>query len=210
MGFTFRLASAPALAAVNWSALGPLAARQQRNREATAPTVSVYRWWARRSHAVIGALLDAAARPGDVVSDPFSGGGTVAVEAARRGLAVVAQDLYPWAVKGLATVFDGCSGDEVRTAAEALQATPAPARAELYSADCSRHGQGEILNAFWVRSVQCTTCTHDAFLFPFGLLTLASRTRDEPEGYFGCSACGTVTSHDWRPSKGAVGDVVDG
>jgi 23S rRNA G2445 N2-methylase RlmL len=41
---------------------------------------------------VVGALIDAAkaelGRDGLLVADPFSGGGTVAIEAARRGLPV--------------------------------------------------------------------------------------------------------------------------
>jgi adenine-specific DNA methylase len=47
----------------------------------------------------MGAVLDAAAeRYGTdlVVADPFSGGGTVALEAARRSIKTYAQDVHPW------------------------------------------------------------------------------------------------------------------
>src|SRR5438105_4877371 len=50
------------LAAVDWPTVGKEVRRQQRSRERITPTISVYRWWARRPHALIGALLDASSR----------------------------------------------------------------------------------------------------------------------------------------------------
>src|ERR1700683_4870011 len=91
---------------INWHELDRVVATQQRNRETHSPVVSLYRWWARRPHAVAGAILDAAiCEFGTIftVADPFSGGGTVAFEAVRRGLDVYAQDLYPWPANSLAT-----------------------------------------------------------------------------------------------------------
>src|ERR1019366_4196669 len=84
---------------VNWSGLDLLVTHQQRNRSAHSPVISLFRWWARRPHSFAGALLDAARiefrRNSFLVADPFSGGGTVAFEATRRGLPIYAQDLYP-------------------------------------------------------------------------------------------------------------------
>jgi putative DNA methylase len=83
---------------VNWEGLDTLVGIQQRNRERHAPAVSLFRWWARRTHAVAVAFLDAAKTELGtgrfVVADPFSGGGTVAFEAVRHGLAMYAQDLW--------------------------------------------------------------------------------------------------------------------
>ena len=94
---------------VSWHALDRLVIEQQRNRSAHAPVISLFRWWARRPHCFAGALLDAAKkefrRESFLVADPFSGGGTVAFEAVRRGLPIYAQDLYPWPSKGLATAL---------------------------------------------------------------------------------------------------------
>ena len=68
---------------VNWRELDRLVEAHQRNREAQTPVISLFRWWARRPHAVVGAILDAAIAEFDsesfVVADPFSGGGTVAL-----------------------------------------------------------------------------------------------------------------------------------
>jgi len=111
---------------VDWDALGQTVRTQQRNREIHTPLVSLYRWWARRSHALIGALLDAASEKSCsqrlVVSDPLSGGGTVAIEAVLRGHRVYAQDLHPWAVRGLATALDGADPVELEKAGERVMA----------------------------------------------------------------------------------------
>jgi len=89
LGMSHLPAEQSLLARINWRAVGARTAAELRNREVHAPVVSTYRWWARRPHSVMGALLDAALDkfgPELIVSDPFSGGGTVTFEAARRGL----------------------------------------------------------------------------------------------------------------------------
>src|ERR1700730_16713632 len=99
----------PLINHVDWRALDRLVVNQQRNRCAHTPVISLYRWWARRPHCFAGAVLDAAKKEFQtesfLVADPFSGGGTVAFEAARRGLSIYAQDLYPWPSKALATAL---------------------------------------------------------------------------------------------------------
>src|ERR1700692_3741428 len=94
---------------VNWKELDRLVLDQQRNRSAHAPVISLFLCWARRPHCFASALLDAATlefgNDSFLVADPFSGGGTVAFEAVRRGLPIYAQDLYPWPSTGLATAL---------------------------------------------------------------------------------------------------------
>jgi hypothetical protein len=64
---------------IEWEDLDHTVETQQRNRETYSPAISLFRWWARRPHAVAGAILDAAkaefGRPSFLVADPFSGGG---------------------------------------------------------------------------------------------------------------------------------------
>ncbi len=145
------------LARVDWQEVENLVRSQQRNREVHTPPISLFRWWARRSHALIGSLLDAAVEAADgdplAVSDPFSGGGTVAIEAARRGLPMYAQDLHPWAVTGLATALDGADPTEFARGADALLTKLAPLRRRLYVVPCDEHGaQSEVLTTFWVEN----------------------------------------------------------
>jgi SAM-dependent methyltransferase len=185
---------------IDWETLDIEVSHQQRNREVHAPAISLYRWWARRPHALIGELLDAAG-PGEIlVSDPFSGGGTVALEASRRGLSVYAQDLHPWPTAGLATALDGVNAEELCSAGEEWLASLHLLRAEHYAAACAEHADegGEILTAFWVRQARCPDCERAAYLFPYSLITLASRRKEEKFGFFGCTACGYVTRSDLK------------
>ncbi len=45
---------------VDWTDVSERVMREQRNRQVYVPPISLYRWWARRPHALIGALIDAA------------------------------------------------------------------------------------------------------------------------------------------------------
>jgi putative DNA methylase len=188
----------PLLAQIDWDKLSARVQAEQRNRECYTPPISVFRWWARRPHALIGEVLDAAradsiaGRP--VVSDPFSGGGTVALEAARRGLHVYAQDLHPWPIRGLLTALDGIDADALEAAGNELMTALEPLRKELYGSRCPVHGDAsEITHTFWVEEIQCPSCEGSVFLYPYGLISTGSRQRDETHGYFGCSGCGSVT-----------------
>ena len=183
---------------VNWSVLDRDVLVQQRNREVFSPAISLFRWWARRPHAVAGSLLDAAIKVfGDdsfVVSDPFSGGGTVAFEAARRGLSVYAQDLYPWPSMGLATSLNRADVDEFRLARVLLTNQLQPLRALYQRKD---HDQPcEVTHIVRVRVAECLHCQSDIFLFRDPLVSVASRSIDENRAFYGCSACGAVTSRE--------------
>jgi putative DNA methylase len=194
------------LARVSWADVDELVRRQQRNREVHAPGISLYRWWARRPHALIGALLDAACDDDvPVVSDPFSGGGTVAMEAARRGLSVYAQDLHPWAAAGLATTLDGVDAEALTSAGARWLEGLSDLRSRLYATNCPAHGPGEVVHTLWARAQECTACQRDIFLFPYSLVTVDSRRKDEPNGWFGCRACGHVTRSRLSVARRACG-----
>ncbi|MGN6215417.1 MAG: hypothetical protein ACTHN7_00445 [Solirubrobacterales bacterium] len=194
------------LAELSWSELEQLIRIQQRNREVHTPPISTFRWWARRSHALIGALLDEAkdAAGGELtVADPFSGGGTVAVEAARRDLDVYAQDLHPWAVAGLRAALKPVDPEELERASRRLLTALSSVRADLYGTTCPEHGaEAEVLTAFWVRVVHCPDCAREVFLYPYSLITRASRQPDEPRAWWGCQACGGVTERAYPRGRG--------
>jgi putative DNA methylase len=180
---------------VNWNSLSRLVIRQQRNRSAHTPAISLYRWWARRPHCFAGALLDAAQkefrRASFLVSDPFSGGGTVAFEATRRGLPIYAQDLYPWPSRSLATALTTVSQHEFQVAAATLLEEIAQYRQAYWRRDGS--STWETTHIVRVRSAYCPACARRFFLFRDPLISIASRSTEETRAFFGCIACGGVT-----------------
>lgn len=186
----------PLLASLDWEELEERVRTQQRNREVHTPAISTFRWWARRSHALIGDLLDSAIGDSDAycVGDPFSGGGTVAVEAARRGADVFAQDLHPWAIAGLSTTLRPVDPDHLEDAARKLLDRLDQLRDSLYRTSCPDHGEGsEILTTFWVRVASCPDCSRNVYMYPYSLVTKASRAAEEKEAWWGCGACGMVS-----------------
>lgn len=180
---------------VNWSSLDSLVTHQQRNRSAHSPVISLFRWWARRPHSFAGALLDAAREEFNsdhfLVADPFSGGGTVAFEASRRGLPIYAQDLYPWPSEGLATALTAADPDEFQLAADGLLKTLEPYRKHYWRQ--SRHESWETTHIIRVRVAVCSCCSSRFYLFRDPLISLASRSGTEEYAFFGCASCGAVT-----------------
>lgn len=185
------MASPSILSVIAWRRVSRIAQHEQNNREQYAPVVSSYRWWARRPHSVMGAILDAAQGIyGNhfTVADPFSGGGTVTVEAARRGLTAYAQDLYPWAAEGLATALTPTNSQDFKAASDVLLALLGRHRTKYRTAD-----GGELTHVLRVRIGCCPNCRSDVHLFPEYMVTRASRGVRERQAYFGCTACGGVT-----------------
>ena len=178
------------LSRVNWQKVGRMTQRELHNRELYAPVVSTYRWWARRPHSVMGALLDAAVDrfgQGLTVSDPFCGGGTVTFEATRRGLRAYAQDLYSWPTRGLATALNPADPRDFEAAAQQLLAVLEPQRDNYRTPD----GR-ELSHVIRVRATACNHCGHDYFLFPQPLISVLTRSPGERNAYFGCSGCGAI------------------
>lgn len=179
------------LARVDWDKVGKAVIKQQSNRECHTPVVSMFRWWARRPHALIGEILNSAAKVQGKrelrVSDPFSGGGTVAFEAVRRGLPVYAQDLYPWPTTGLAVALSRCSKDEFSASVSRLLKDLSPLRS-LYRRPDGR----ELTHILRVRLGSCPHCIKAIYLFPYPLISLVSRNSDEKRALYGCRSCGSV------------------
>ncbi|PLS86424.1 MAG: hypothetical protein CYG60_07290, partial [Actinobacteria bacterium] len=183
------------LGKVGWAEVDRNVQVQQTNREKHSPVISGFRWWARRPHAVVGALLEAAVaelgEEGFMVADPFSGGGTIAFEAARRGLAVYAQDLYPWPTFALASVLRPADPEEFAEASRELLVS-LEAHRDLYKRG-EDNERWEATHVLRVRIALCPGCGGDVHLFPEPLVSVASRGTRETDGLFGCAACGTAT-----------------
>jgi putative DNA methylase len=190
-------ADQPLLSRLDWARIDKDVQAHQRNREKYTPPISLFRWWARRSHVLIGAILDAAVAESDVpprLADPFSGGATVALEGARRGLPTYAQDLHPWTIAGLHTALDGVTGESIDAASETVLSGLTPLRRKLYRSPCAQHGDdSEVLTSFWVGRVGCPECASPTYLYPYSLVTVGSRRKDEEWGYYGCTTCGVVS-----------------
>lgn len=201
-----------------------LARVESRNREVHLPPVSVYRWWARRTAAVNGAVMDAFARDHSgtplVVADPFAGGGVIPLAAAIRGHRVYAQDLNPWAAAGLASMLALPAADPLREAAAVLHQRVLPEVLAAYGTTMSDGQPGLISHTFRVVRSACTACGRSARLFPHAMISLLARKERRcreaflacPDGHLfkgpadaisACELCGidTAPSYNYTPGR---------
>jgi adenine-specific DNA methylase len=153
---------------------------ETRNREHYLPPISVYRWWARRTEAISGALIDAAVhelkdREDLLVADPFAGGGVIPLAALLRGHAVYAQDLNPWVAKGLATMLRLPPAAELRLAREQLEILAAALLNRAYATTFSDRSAALISQTLRVAVACCSKCGHEHRLFPHALVSRTKR-----------------------------------
>ena len=187
---------------------------ESRNREVHLPPVSTYRWWARRTAAVNGAIIDAVARdmPGDLlVADIFAGGGVIPLAAVTRGHKVYAQDLNPWAVFGLSAMLGLPDPDSLREAAATLEQWSHTRVQHAYGTIMSDGEPGLVSHTFRVATAECSRCGRRSRLYPYALVSLtARRERKRSEAFLACPAghlfTGDIRGVQHCPECGAVTD----
>jgi putative DNA methylase len=142
-----------------------------------------HKWWARRPPGVIRALLLASALPSDTdpetfwqlyatdrpvldglhIGDPFMGGATTLVEAARLGASVTGVDVDPLAVliaqEELSRVDDQAEMSEV---IRQFLTFMRQACGDLYK---TSKADGMPIHYFWLRKVTCSACQAESLMY---------------------------------------------
>lgn len=173
-------------------AVSVAAKAETRNREVHLPPVSVYRWWARRTEAVNGAVIDAVTKESGamsplLVSDPFAGGGVIALSAVLRGHRVYVQDLNPWAAAGLATMLGLPPASEIKAAGKRLEVLAADLLRSAYSTKLADGQDGMVSHTFRVATSACSNCMKVNRHFPHAMVSLLARKeRGRPEAFLAC------------------------
>lgn len=191
------------------------ARRETRSRENHLPPVSVYRWWARRTEAINGALLDAVACEHDgsrlLVADPFAGGGVIPLAALRRGHEVYAQDLNPWVADGLKVMLGLPASAVLRRAAKDLLSKAEQIAARAYGTTFNDGAPAQIIHALRVASASCPDCGEHWKLFPHALVSLTRRKdRGGSNAYLACRRGHLFEgAADTRTTCPECGDAVD-
>lgn len=173
-----------------------------RSRQNHLPPISVYRWWARRSETVTGAIIDAIARdrPGSLtIADPFAGGGVIGLAALLRGHKVYAQDVNPWAVRGLTTMTSLPDPADLESASGELRDAAACLLRDAYATSLRDGTPAEIAHTFWLAQAPCRKCRRVVRLFPGALVSLD--TRVDCGGQNGFVACRAGHMHHADASR---------
>lgn len=151
------------------------------DRRSSDPIYGAHRWWARRPPALLRAILLAAALPegqdlslfwrayettdghlaGWRVHDPFIGGGSTLVEAARLGAAVSGGDVDPLAVEVVRYELRPAAAEAIRGAGSQLLDHVRGRCGNLYPAI----GRRTPLHYFWLHEVTCPSCAQPGLLY---------------------------------------------
>ena len=183
----------PALQLVDFDSLTPQIQREVRNREVYTPPISTFRWWARRSHTLFGALIDSVASTLDrrlLVVDPFLGGGTTLLESARRGHDSYGQDINLWAVRGVRAMMalPRVTEEQLTDATDRIWTEIGPTVERAYKV-----GDTWTTHAFRVATSLCRSCGQRLWLYPYALVSLDSRRPGEDRVWYACQRCGAIT-----------------
>ncbi|MBV9660762.1 MAG: hypothetical protein JO337_06355, partial [Acidimicrobiales bacterium] len=167
---------------------------ETRARQRHLPPVSVYRWWARRTETVTGAVIDALAAHYGVngnlrIADPFAGGGVIALAGLLRGHRMYAQDVNPWAARCLSTMLSLPSSQDLATAADRLQTNVADTLERAYATRLADGTPAILAHTLRVATSPCPECRQLLRLYPTATVSLLSRVDiGGNEGFLACPA----------------------
>lgn len=171
-------------------AVSAAARAETRNREVHLPPISTYRWWARRAVAINRALVQAVNldNPGILtVADPFAGGGVIPLAALIEGHRVYAQDLNPWAARGLAAMVGLPAADDIREAAATLEQWVSTEIRAAYGTKLADGTQAFVSHTIRVATAECTSCGTRSRMFPHALVSLLRRKeRGDAQAWLAC------------------------
>lgn len=207
-----------------------LAILADREGRRPVPIYQAHRWFARRFSSAFRAILTARKLDkkdnfwesfyqgvdytGDTVLDPFVGGGTSVVEAARLGARPIGVDIDPVACAITRFELHAADVPDLTSAIDALQRTVGSRMAQYYRTKGASGEDRLILHAFWVQVVTCHQCGHKSEAHPHYQLAYESEGKQQwafcrschhvaklkkERKSFNCSACDTRTVIDSGP-----------
>jgi putative DNA methylase len=145
------------------------------------PVYGMHRYFARRPHTVFAHLIEHYSEPGDLIVDPFYGGGVTLVEGALLGRRAIGYDLNPMA--GFITCMELARLDEahVEAAYAQLLETVAGSINDLFRTHCPSCGSPATASWFEVSAVaRCERCDNEARVSELGKVG---------PGAWGCPSC---------------------
>jgi putative DNA methylase len=190
---------------------GELTARAHR------PLYQMHRYFARRPHNVMAALVEHYSQPGELILDPFVGGGVTVVEAVLAGRRAIGQDTNPLATfigRGELLPFDETA---YVSAAQRVARAHADATRDSYVAPCPHCSAAALVNWYeYATAPVCSDCG-EAFLINTAekigpgswrcpachKAQRVAPTADMPAHLvavaYECERCGSFTSEDQPP-----------
>ena len=178
------------------------------------PILNVHKWYARRSGAMVRALL-VAEFVGDLeqhfaashsfphvnVLDPFMGGGTSLVETIRLGANGIGCDVNPMSAWTIREAVEGIDRLALQAQADALLASSEALLGDLYTTECRACGDSvPVTYFFWNKQARCDACNEVSTLVHQPLLASCRR---HPTAVLICPSCIDVVPSETTPAVNA-------
>jgi putative DNA methylase len=146
------------------------------------PIYRMHRYFARRPHNVINRLIEHYSNPGDIVLDPFCGGGTTVVEGLRLKRKVIGVDLNPIATLTTRCEVMNLDPEDIEATVERIAELTDKEINALYQTSCPQCGAEARTNwTKWSVVYVCPHCDHP---------TVAAETEKLGPGKYDCTGCG--------------------
>jgi adenine-specific DNA methylase len=188
------------------------ASREKQIQQHYRPLISVHKWFARRPGSLFRAVLlaefveaplSASFERGHqldgVCLDPFMGGGTPLLEAARLGMSVIGFDTNPMARWIVERELEDVDPDELARIGEQIAADVEAKVSDLYVTDCPRCGVEAAARYFvWVRQHVCQECNREHTLLADTEI-VSTKLGRHPREVHVCPHCHALSEH--KPGK---------
>jgi adenine-specific DNA methylase len=188
--------------------LSDIAEIESWRKEIYRPAYHVHKWWAQRLGSVFRAVLlgaftprgaaveelfyEPVRLPGAVVFDPFMGSGTTIGEALKLGARAIGRDINPVAHRLVRTAVNLPPRRRLFQAFRALEQQVAPRLRSYYRAQLPGGDEAEVLYYFWVKQVDCPSCTRPVDLFSSYVFAQHAYPSRYPEAQIVCPSCGAL------------------
>jgi len=184
-----------------------LSTREKQMQQHYRPVISVHKWFARRPGSLFRALALAEFRErpihhgytegqqlSGVCLDPFMGGGTPLLEAARMGMSVIGYDTNPMSRWLVERELEPLDADSLAAAGERVAAAVERRVGELYKTTClSCEAEADARYFLWVRHHRCA-CGSERPLLADTTLVSTGLGRHPVEVHL-CPSCLTISEH---------------
>ncbi|MCK4224956.1 MAG: hypothetical protein KAX39_07230 [candidate division Zixibacteria bacterium] len=166
------------------------------------PVYKMHRYFARRPYSVFRELIKHYSNPGNIILDPFCGGGVTVVEGLTLKRKVIGVDINPMATFITRMEVIDVDLDELQQAFAEIEAKVKDEIFELYMTKCPKCEKNTPADWFeWSTVIQCENCGEDIII---------AKTKKTSPGRYQCAECKKAIIPSRSKRKGLVLCLVGG
>ena len=191
-----------------FEALSNIAEKESWRKEIYRPTTHIHKWWAQRLGTVFRAMTIAAFAPSDAdildlfykpvriphgtVFDPFMGSGTTLVETVKLGARTIGRDINPVAYFLVKCALSNHDRTAVLETYRTIERDVADKLKSYYRTTLPNGTEADVLYYFWVKTVDCPSCTKSVDLFSSMIFARHAYPKKYPQAQAVCPHCGGI------------------